>query len=137
MPARQNDRRADLARIHILSKELGFTRDEYESVLFSIARVRSAGDLDHVGREQVIEHLAARSRKSQSNEWSFIDRASADRQPMLRKLLMLCRSKGYGKHYLDGMAKQMFAVDVVEFCRPDQLHSIVAALVKHVERKTG
>lgn len=135
MPATKSDRRADLARIHILAKDAGLTRDDYEALLFTIARVRSAADLDHTGRARVIEHLStlARSMKP-ANEWAFIDRASADRQPMLRKLLMMCRAPGYGKKYLDGMARQMFGVDVVEFCRPDQLHSIVAALAKHIGR---
>lgn len=136
MPARQSDRRADLARIHILAKEIGLTRDDYESVLFVVARVRSAGDLDHVGRAQVIEHLAARAAKRGASDWAFVDRASADRRPILKKLLMMCRS-GYGKTYLDGMARQMFAVEVVEFCRPDQLHSIIAALAKHIAKKAG
>lgn len=137
MPATKNDRRADLARIHILAKELSLTRDEYESLLWVIARVRSAGDLDHTGRARVIEHFAAQAGKQESNEWAFVDRASPDRQPMLRKLLMQCRSAGYGKKYLNGMAHQMFHVETVEFCRPDQLHSMIAALAKHIGRKSA
>jgi phage gp16-like protein len=35
------------------------------------------------------------------------------------------------------MAKKMFKIDRVDWCKPDQLHKIVAALSYHQKRKTG
>jgi len=54
-------RRAQLAKIHIGAKQLGLIdgedRDTYEAMLYSVARVRSAADLDSAGRQRVISHL--------------------------------------------------------------------------------
>ena len=124
MTAAPADRNRELARIHCLAKELGLAREEYEDVLFTQARVRSAGDLDHAGRRKVIEHLAARV--SSHGEWAFIARAAQDRQAMLSKIRNQVGARG--KRYADGMAQHMFAVDRIEFCVPDQLRRIVAAL---------
>lgn len=54
-----DNRRRDLAAIHCAAKELGLERDAYEAMLYSVARVRSAADLDHAGRRQVLDHLRA------------------------------------------------------------------------------
>lgn len=124
MTATPADRNRELARIHCLAKELGLARDEYEDVLFTQARVRSAGDLDYAGRRKVIEHLAARA--AAHGEWAFIARAAKDRQAMLSKIRN--QVGGRGKRYADGMARHMFGVDRIEFCVPDQLRRVVAAL---------
>jgi len=42
-------RRAQLAKIHIAKKELGLDDETYRSMLWTIARVRSASDLDSHG----------------------------------------------------------------------------------------
>ena len=59
-----NRRRKDLAIIHIAKKSLGMDDDTYRQMLFTIARVRSAADLNHTGRIAVIEHLHALGFKS-------------------------------------------------------------------------
>jgi len=130
MSARMADRRADLARIHILAKkDLALPEDQYRDMLFTLARVRSAGDLDHAGRAAVIAHLSALANKYAANEWGFIDRAAADRQPLLRKICAVCRAERRGKRYADRTAEHMFGIERIELCGPQQLHSIVSALV--------
>lgn len=58
---KSNPRSRELAKIHIGAKQLGLIRDgdkdEYRLMLFSIARVRSAADLDAAGRQRVLAHL--------------------------------------------------------------------------------
>lgn len=60
-PARSADdlRRAEIAQIKIGAKQLGLEDDAYRDMLFALARVRSAADLDWTGRKRVIEHLKA------------------------------------------------------------------------------
>lgn len=53
------DRRRDLASIHIAKKQLGMEDDSYRHMLWSVARVRSAGELDFPGRKAVLAHLKA------------------------------------------------------------------------------
>lgn len=130
MSARQANRRADLARIHCLAKELSLSRDEYESICFTITRSRSAGDLDHAGRAEFIHHLAARVGHMQ-NEW--IQRAAPDRRPLLAKIVKLLN--GRGLNYANGIARRMFQVDRIEFCTPEHLRKIIAALAIDAKRK--
>lgn len=56
-------RRAELAKIHIAAKELGWIRagdkSQYIDHLFTVCRVRSAADLDEYGRRKFLDHLRA------------------------------------------------------------------------------
>src|SRR6187551_2882572 len=113
-PRADNVRNRELAQIHIAKKDLGLDDATYRDMLWSIGRVRSAGDLDFTGRKRVLEHLRSRGFKpkaagtfhgkphGRNPEWGWVDTAAADRQPMLRKVIMLARSGGYNKAYVDG-----------------------------------
>ncbi len=63
MRAATDNRRAALAKIHIGAEALGMdTEDkgpdsEYRRMLWNVARVHSAADLDEVGRRRVLDHL--------------------------------------------------------------------------------
>lgn len=101
---------------------------------WTAGRVRSAADLDYAGRKAVLNHLKARGfdataskvKRPSCGEW--VNNAAADRQAMLRKLAVMLKDANCEKAYVVGIAKQMFSVDLVEFCKPDQLHRIVSAL---------
>lgn len=66
MKAARNTRNRDLAKIHIGAKTLGMDPEDrdpdsdYRSMLWAVARVRNAADLDHAGRKQVLDFLYAR-----------------------------------------------------------------------------
>ncbi len=144
MTAAPADRRADLARIHILAKECRLPRDEYEDLLFALARVRSSGDLDQGGRAKVIAHLsklAAKYKKPAAprapNEWAFIDRAAPERKAMLRKICAMCRAERRSKKYADGVAERMFGLSTLEFAGPSELHKIVSALMFDQRRRAA
>lgn len=50
-------RNAELAKIHLGTKQLGMGVDDYRCMLWTVARVRSAKDLDEHQRHAVIKHL--------------------------------------------------------------------------------
>jgi len=50
-------RRRDLAKIHIAAKELHLTEDAYRTLLESVAGVPSAANLDAAGRQEVLACL--------------------------------------------------------------------------------
>lgn len=58
-------RKRELARIHVVKGQLKLSDDEYRDLLFAIARVRSAGDLDWTGRKRVLDHLTKLHRATQ------------------------------------------------------------------------
>lgn len=58
-----NTRNAELAKIHIGAKNLGwkdeFGDDEYRRQLWTECRVKSAADLDYAGRQKFLQHMKA------------------------------------------------------------------------------
>lgn len=144
-------RKRELAQIHIAKAQLGMDDETYRAMLWTIARVKSAGDLDWAGRKRVLDHFKASGAKlggkpnaAKPNEWAFIDRAATDRQPLLRKICVLCRElgieRGRQKKYVEGIARQMQSGAVakpLEFCDASELWCIAAALNKQLQRRKG
>jgi len=144
-------RNRELAQIHIAKAQLGLDDATYRDMLWSIGRVRSAGDLDFTGRKRVLEHLRlrgfkpaakfhgkpfeAQGRPGRNPEWGWVDSAAEDRRPMLRKIIMIAKSGGYGQAYVDGTCAKMFGIARLELVAPDQLHKLVAALALHQQRR--
>jgi len=131
-----DSRRRDLAKIHLAAKQLGLDREAYEAMLWSIARVHSAADLDEGGRRAVLDHLRARgftpTRKGRPAP-------ANDRAPLLRKIDAQLAAAGRGREYVEkGMLRRMFGAGAptrLEWCTPDQLHKIVAALSYDAKRR--
>lgn len=140
-PAGTAERNADLARIHIAKKQLAMEDDTYRDMLFSIGRVRSAGELDFAGRKRVLEHLVSRGfkatvkRAAPATGWEWVNNASEEKKPMLRKVAVMLRDAGRGKEYVDALAKKLCHVERIEFCTPKQLHDVVTALVVDQRRR--
>lgn len=55
--AQFSNRRAELAKVHILKKELNLSEDEYRDLMTTVCGVSSSADLDASGREKFIAHL--------------------------------------------------------------------------------
>lgn len=126
-------RNSELAAIHCAKKELGLDDDTYRDLLFTVARVRSAADLDWTGRKRVLEHMKTRGagKGAKPNQWTFIDRAAADRQPLLRKICAVCRAMKVGKSYAEGVAKRQHGVDRrLEMMDHGELWLLAGALVR-------
>jgi phage gp16-like protein len=66
-----------------------------------------------------------------------VNNAAPDRQAMLRKIAVMLKDADREKAYADGIAKNMFQIERVEFCAPDQLRRIVSALVYDQRRRAG
>ena len=89
--------------------------------------------LDEAGRLRTLDHLTALT-SGQSSARQIRPRPSADRESMVRKIRALARAMNLPDRYLDGMSKKMFHVERYEWCNPDQLHRLVAALEYHRRR---
>ena len=136
MPADQRTR--DLAAIHVGKKALGLDDDTYRTMLFTVARVRSAADLDHAGRRAVLEHMRERGFERVQKSGHPVQKTvtdhgkkpqvPADRQALVDKLEALLAAAGRPWNYVRSMAKRMFHVDQLEWASADQLRRLVAAL---------
>lgn len=130
-----------LAQIHIAKKQLGLDDDTYRAMLFGVARVHSAKDLDHGGREKVLKHLRACGFKPAPPKAPTPGRPRnmdhPERGPMLGKIEALLLDAGRPWAYAHATVKQMFGVADVSFCHEGQLHKLVAALEVDKRRRAG
>lgn len=125
MSTQPDRRRAELAKIHILAKQLKLDDSTYRTVLWTIARVDSAADLDEHGRGAVIDHLQSRLPGATSPRI----RAPMDRVPILRKVYALLGERP--AQYAMGILSHMYgkeAPERLEWASVPQLHKLVAAL---------
>ena len=137
----RSSRHRQLAAIHLAARDLGLDRPAYEDILFTVARVRSAADLDAAGRAAVLDHFRARGWKPSRTNHRHPGRPqnldSEDRGPQLRKVGALLAEAGLPWAYADGIAKRMFGIERLQFCQPDQLQKVIAALVYDQRRRRG
>lgn len=137
-------RKSELASIHIEAKKLGLIRigddGAYRDMLFTVARVRTARDLDADGRRRVLDHLAAlgapahRGGRHHAGAPRNID--SADRGPMWHKIEAYLAEAKRPWSYVRAVGARMFHEDqfVLEFASPAQLRALIAALETDARR---
>lgn len=126
-----DQRRRDLATIHLAKKQLCMEDDTYRALLWTIGRVNSSADLDQAGRSKLLDHFKTCGWKpvKKPNEWAFIDKAAADRQPLLRKICMVCRSMKVSKAYAEGAGLRQSGVErKLEMMDQGQLWLLAGAL---------
>lgn len=145
MTTRTIDRRRDLAAIHIFADQLGMDttdrnpQSEYRSILFTVGGPTarrgdeiSAAFLDNVGRQRVRAHLYQLTRlhgiKQKEKQPDGRPTPAPDRVKMVRMIRGMLREAGRGHEYADGLSVRMFHVERYEWCVPDQLRRMIAAL---------
>jgi phage gp16-like protein len=99
-------------------------------MLWAVARVRGAKDLNFEGRRAVIAHLRGCGFKAEVPKTPTRGRPTPaeDRVQMVRKIRAMLYEAGRADAYADGLAKKMFHVEMFEWCAPDQLRRVIAAL---------
>lgn len=136
-------RRSEIAMIKMAAKHLDMDDATYRAMLVLVTAKRSAADLDARERHRVIDHLKAKGwkparskiRPRPANEWAFVDTAAIDRQPLLRKIIMLARELGYTKASIETTGKRLGkGVQKLEFCDANLLRAIVGELNQQVLR---
>lgn len=130
-----SNRNRDLRLIHVGAKQLGMDREIYEQMLWSLARVHSASDLDAHGRRKVIAHLKSRGFKPRRKGRT---QPAQGRDLLVRKIRALLIDHPTGNKpdgYADGMARRMFGVERFEWLTPDQLRKLIQALEVNKRRR--
>ena len=123
-------RKRELAAIHIAAQRLGLDDETYRQMLWTVARVSSARELDHAGRARVLDHLAARG--------APVRRAGTDdRRAQIRKIDTLLAELTLPRDYAVGILRRQAKVDALEFATPIQLRGVIAALVIHRRRRAA
>lgn len=126
-------RNIELGKIHIGKKQLQLDDDVYRSMLWQVAQVKSASDLDPAGRQKVLQHMVlmgATFTKSKTKRTT----PAIDKARLASKVKALLTDGKYPDTYGDSMAQKMFSVQRWEWLTPDQMHKLVAALVINQQR---
>lgn len=120
-------RKRQLAQIHIAKSDLGLDDDTYRAMLMDVAGVDSASKLNAKQRRAVLERFESKGwvNKKQKGRPKTV---SPDRAPLIRKIGALLADQKLPWTYADGIAKQMGFGEIVQWCTPEQLHKIAAAL---------
>jgi phage gp16-like protein len=136
----RDHRNSDLAKIHLAKKSLGMSDEDYRAMLWTQGRVTSSADLDHVGRQRVLDHLKACGFKpaaSKVNKRPARPTPAPEKIKLVRRIRAQLISLGHlPDDYADGIAKQMYGVQYYEWATPEQLHAITSALGAE-QRKKG
>ena len=131
-------RASELAKIHIAKKDLGLDEDTYRAMLYGITGVESAAKLTAKGRQKILAHLRAMGWRGRRGITSYPDRPlnmeHQYRGRLLHKIEALLAEAKRPWSYADVMAKRMFGTEKIQWCRPPELHKIVAALMYDARR---
>jgi phage gp16-like protein len=127
-----DNRRQQLARIHVAKKQLQLDDDVYRAVLSRITGKGSSADMDGRERNLVLAEFARLGFKAED----ATRRANALKGrpdnvaevPMLRKVAALLAQGKRPWSYAHNMAKRMHKVQRVEWLNEHQLHALVSAL---------
>lgn len=132
-------RQRELAMIHIAKKQLGMEDDAYRAVLWAIARVTSAGDLDSAGRKQLLEHMKKCGFKARPpKKAGGRDLEDDPQSKMILALWLELHNQGVvrdpSERALAAWIKRQAGVDAVRWLRPQQKVAIIESLKAWAER---
>lgn len=122
-------RRRMLAAIHVLKAQHGLDDDAYRDMLWAVARVRSAADLDGHGLAQVLDHLNGKPGSR--------PRPAAGKERMVAKVRALLAAANRPDAYADALARRICGVERFDWCEPQQLHKLVSALMYDRRRRAA
>lgn len=139
----RDHRNSDLAKIHVAKKALNMSDEDYRAMLWTQGRVHSSADLDHVGRQRVLEHLKTCGFKpttAKKTRRPTRPTPSSDALPLVRRIrAQLISLDRKPDEYADGIAKQMLGDDAprfYEWCHVRDLERISQALT-YQQNRTG
>lgn len=125
-------RRSQLAQIHIARKDLGLEEDTYRAMLMDVAGVTSSADLTAKGRRDVLARFESKGWKNKKHRAPEV---TAEKAPYIRKIGALLADMKLPWSYANGIAKQMFKKQRVQWCEAEQLRAVVAALSKEQTKR--
>lgn len=126
-------------------KAQGIDDETRHALQVQITGKASLKDMNVFDLDSVLNRLNARAAgKKPANEWAFVFRLGAERRDLCKKIYKLAERIGagqkppvgpMGKRYIEGIAEQMLGADtVLEFCPPEILRKVIAALEIHCKR---
>lgn len=144
---------ASLRAIRGACKEYALDDDTRKAIMKKVVgqHIQSSTQLTLGEANRVLDYLYQTYGKkptTTTNEWSFVDTAPADRQPVLRRIIVFCRDLGITRGcqvaYVEGIARQMAGLNPgqakiekpLPMCDLAELRKIATALDYQQNRKS-
>lgn len=118
-------RQSELAQIHVAKKQLAMEDDAYRAMLWAVARVKSAADLDWTGRKRVLDHMARCGWKKKS---ARAPAGGPNARQIAKVRAVLIALGRLPDRYADAIAERMFKVKRFVWLDAQQLRGLIAAL---------
>lgn len=125
-----------MAKIHIGKKLLHMDDDVYRAMLWQVAKVKSAAELDAKGRQTVLQHMVMLGARFQTSKIKRTTPAK-DKTALASKVKALLADGKYPDTYADSMAMRMFGVERWEWLPAEELFKLIGALAIHQRRKNS
>lgn len=127
-------RRRELAQIHIAKKDLGLSDDDYRMIIRRLTKEQhdSAAALTGFQRRLLLTEFRRLGWKSKHGHKPTVTKHS---QAVLAQIEALLAETGRSWAYADGIAKQMFQIERLGLCAPDQLRKVQQALLVDQRRR--
>ena len=123
-----DNKKAEIAKIHIAKKQLGLDDETYRAVLMNHGGVNSSKELTPQGRAKVLAHFKASGFNAINTQPKRPK--TVDTKPQLSKIEALLTDMALPWSYALAIAKQMYQKDRLEFCTAKELGGIITALIK-------
>lgn len=130
--------------VHAACRALGIDDDLRKSIQIQVTGKNSMKDMSGPQLSDLLNHLNRRAKGQSDNEWKFVFKLTADRQPHAKKIYRLAERIGavqnppvavMAKAYIEGITQQMTGTEhPLEFCDAEQLHKVVQILETHCKR---
>ena len=117
-----------IALVHAVARQLGWSEDEYRGVLESVG-VKHANQLDGWKLNDFLRHAKKCGYQHPDRQVPL-----PGRDAIMGKISAQLRALGRDWKYADAMARKMFKVDKVQWLDPERKYKLVQALAEYQER---
>lgn len=132
----ERQRKADLALIHVAKKSLQLEDDAYRAILVNVTGKSSSAALNAQERQAVLDRFKKVGFKVvKNNAGRPKPEAAPQRAALIDKIEAQLSVAKLPWSYADGMSKRICGVDRIEFCQPEHLVKIIAALSYDAKRR--
>lgn len=132
-------RKNELAQIHIAKGELCLDDETYRDMLWQVAKVRSASDLDWAGRKRVLDHFQSKGWKKKPAKKAGARPMANDAQAkMIRGLWIELHQAGIvedgSEAALASFIKRQARVEALQWLSGAQASQVIESLKKWLQR---
>lgn len=131
-------RRQLLAAVHIAASDLHMADDTYRDALERVTGHRSAADCSNqqlLAMADELRRMAGKEPLERATKAAYPGRPAGQLSPQLSKVEALLADASRPWAYANGVAMRMFKVPRVQWCKPDQLQRLIAALQIDANRR--